>query len=351
MCRAEKYDKIELEKVWENIEQMQEIKVSVIIPVFNAEKQMLPCVESLLIQTLPELELIFVDDCSTDQTGKMLSLIRDYDCDRIKVITCDKNLGAGGARNLGIQVARGEYLGFVDIDDVVTKDMFEKLYFEAKQGDYDVVDCGFYFEAQDLAILYTSDELKGVVNNHQRSELIASGGYLWSKLYKRSFWLENKFEFRPNVILEDSEIIAKIYATMGTIGNVKETLYHYKNTEKSLSKETNTERYYESSFAAMKALYQELAGLKNYEGIREAVEYEILQLYACAIVCVLQSAKRKEALNHFKMLSDLQEFRTKCITEGYQNHYVEMKMAKEDIEFMKLCDKNPKLLLDKIDES
>ena len=116
------------------------IKVSVIVPVFNGELYIQKCVESLLKQTLKEIEIIVVNDGSTDNT---LNIVSQYQDSRLKVISI-KNQGQGKARNIGVQEAKGRYLGFVDSDDYIKEDMFEELYECANKKQADLVICPYH---------------------------------------------------------------------------------------------------------------------------------------------------------------------------------------------------------------
>ena len=102
-------------------------KVSVIIPVFNTEKYLTKCLDSVCNQTLSDIEIICVDDCSTDNS---LNILKEYASkdNRIKLIEFKENKGAAVARNTGIIEAKGEYVGFIDSDDYVDLDFYEKLY-------------------------------------------------------------------------------------------------------------------------------------------------------------------------------------------------------------------------------
>lgn len=325
-----------------------EIFVSVIIPVFNAQSTIVACAESLLKQTLQAIEFIFVDDCSTDQTAVMLRMIQAQFPDKVKFIQLDQNLGAGGARNQGILLARGKYLGFVDADDVVSPQMFEKLFVTANYGDYDVVDGGFYFEAQDKSIVYTSDELTGILDDQKRSELIVAGGYLWSKLFRRTFWNSQKLMFREHVILEDSEIITKIFATAKSIGNVKEVLYYYKNVEGSLSKQSDCERYVFYCYDAMQAIWEQVSALHNYEGIKKAVEYEILQMYAYALSAIESGVRNDSMHTPLEWLTKLSDFCKSRIQCGFENPYVQNKMGTDEVNRLMQNDASPSEYLSSI---
>lgn len=114
--------------------------VSVVVPIYNVEKYLPTCLDSILAQTLSQIEIIGVDDGSTDGSGQILEEYARKES-RIRAIH-QANAGLGPARNVGIDIARGQYIGFVDSDDWVHPDMYEKLYEIAKRTDADVVTCG-----------------------------------------------------------------------------------------------------------------------------------------------------------------------------------------------------------------
>jgi len=114
--------------------------LSIIVPVYNVEKYLARCLDSILAQTFTDFELITVDDGSPDNCGKILDEYALKD-ERIKVIH-KENGGVSSARNAGLDVATGEYIGFVDPDDTIFPDMYEHLYNEAVEGNYDIVQCG-----------------------------------------------------------------------------------------------------------------------------------------------------------------------------------------------------------------
>ena len=114
-------------------------KVSVILPVYNVSDYLRQCMDSIVGQTLKDIEIICVDDGSTDDS---LAILKEYEAkdQRVKVIQ-QANAGAGAARNKGLEIATGEYLSFLDSDDFVDVNMYEQLYLKAKAKDIDVVYC------------------------------------------------------------------------------------------------------------------------------------------------------------------------------------------------------------------
>ena len=102
------------------------IKVSIIVPVYNNEKYLRRCLESLVNQSLKDIEIILINDCSTDKSIDILNGYEEKYSEKITLINLNENKRPGGARNRGIEAAKGEYLGFVDSDDYVEKDMYER---------------------------------------------------------------------------------------------------------------------------------------------------------------------------------------------------------------------------------
>lgn len=327
------------------------IKVSIVVPIYNAEKTLINCLKGLLMQTLKEIEIICVDDCSTDNTYAMLEMIEAQYPEKVVLIKNDRNRGPGGARNTGIQYTRGEYIGFVDSDDEVAIDMFEKLYAKAKevQDGYDMVECGFYKEETDTTILYATDDLCGALDSTKRNELISCGGYVYTKIYKKDLIDNMGFGFRDNIALEDSEFVAYTYAIAKNIANVKEALYCYKDTDNSLSKQTKHLKNYKACFEAMKALYKRLSSISYYNEISMSVEYEMVQLYVYALISILSWFKQDKLANEqdtLLALKELQKFSDQCISIPYaSNRFICKKIKDEDLQLAKINDKNPAQLI------
>ncbi|SEW09006.1 glycosyltransferase family 2 protein [[Clostridium] fimetarium] len=329
-----------------------DIKVSVIVPVYNAERYLADCLGNLVNQTLSEIEIIIINDCSTDNSIKIINDCKAQFKDKIKVINFDKNQGPGAARNAAIEIACGKYIGFVDSDDIADISMYEKMYTEAEKHDYDVVDCGFYNEKEQQAILFTSDELKENLDNKKRSELIAAGGYICTKIFKKKYLMDYHLRFRNEYVLEDSDFLTFIFSTIKSIGNVKEVLYKYTYTKDSLSSTTNVERYMKSVQASIKAIYEKTSKLSNYDQIRGAVEYQIIQMYSYAVVMILLSVQKKKAKKikdlqkEVVMLSAMAAIKKELIVGDYENNiYVKNKINEHDIHLMKMNDQNSEALV------
>ena len=155
--------------------------VSVIVPVYNTEKYLEECIRSLTEQTLSSLELIFVDDGSTDASPKILERYRARDPEHIRVIT-QKNAGQGKARNVGLAAATGEYVGFVDSDDYVDRRMYAAMYTRAGSEELDLVECDFHYLEED--------------GREKRSYGSAAP---WNKLIRRRLLTDNDIWFPESI--------------------------------------------------------------------------------------------------------------------------------------------------------
>ena len=151
---------------------MSSFKVSVITPIYKTEKDLDKCLESLIAQTLPDIEFIWIDNAASDECRDIMKKYLDKR-PGIKVITLAENVGYCGAMNKGLSVAQGDYVGFCDSDDYVDVDYYEKLYTKAAQENADVVYCGVIWEYKNK----TRFILKILVSKSKHKELIRRFAY------------------------------------------------------------------------------------------------------------------------------------------------------------------------------
>lgn len=212
---------------------MDMIKVSVIVSVYNVEKYIEKCLDSLVNQTLKDIEIILVNDGSTDGSQKIIEqYMKKYD--NIRCIE-KENGGAAEARNLGILKASGEYVGFMDSDDYIELEMFECLYKKAKEKNYDVVECNLHHEFPDGTI--DTEECKEYTETKQL--LMHGRNVVWNKIYKRDWLLKSKVTFPVGVIYEDLAFYSKLVANITSIAYVKPAFYYYVQHSDSINRSQN----------------------------------------------------------------------------------------------------------------
>ena len=222
---------------WQSLASETEIKVSVIVPIYNAEAFLRPAMDSILDQSLREIEVICVDDGSTDGSLKIIKEYQKRDS-RIRIAT-QNNAGPGMARNNGMRRARGEYIAFLDADDFFNLDFLSRMYETAKRDDLDIA-VGNY----DLYHNDTAKFRKNVTGEEQG--LLAPGrvtskkdfpdqifqltdGYVWSKLFRRSFLLEKKLSFPEELrMFEDVYFVVTALSLAERIAKCEGILIHHR---------------------------------------------------------------------------------------------------------------------------
>lgn len=322
---------------------MAEKVVSVIVPMYNAEETIEECLDSIIGQTIfDRMEVLIVDDASTDASVMKASAYEVLFPDQIALICLDRNAGPGNARNVAMEYASGDYIGFVDADDAIVPAMYEQLYEEAVRTGADVVDGGYMDQNTGEAIIYTSDDLIGELDGYKRSKLIVSGGFNVTKLFRRGFLIQNSISFRPAYVLEDMDYLIEVFGRAESIANVKAILYVYRNRPESLSKTMETGKYIESTSTALEAIYEKMSILDSYDDIRDACEYAMIQLYSYALNRALNAyacgEKDKEWVND--MVDNLVDAKARRIRGSYDNPFVKEKISERDIRIMRRMDES-----------
>lgn len=203
--------------------------ISVIIPVYNVEKYLSKCITSVQNQTYNNLEIILVDDGSTDNSGSICDRYKELD-ERIKVIH-KKNGGQGSARNVGLQYFKGTYVTFLDSDDSMENNCISLLYDNLKENDLDISACNYgrYDEDGKLLSLFDKSEKDFIVNGIEAQKKIWYAECInlspWGKLYKRSLW--NKEFFKECRYYEDYATMHYIYIPTKRFGYIHYPLISY----------------------------------------------------------------------------------------------------------------------------
>lgn len=243
-------------------------KVSVIIPVYNVENYLRECLDSVINQSLKDIEIICVDDGSTDSSLKILKEYAAKDR-RITVIT-QPNTNAGVARNAGLTVAKGEYIGFVDSDDYLSPDMYEKLYTKAAPKGLDISVCQYRaFDSESRETVRVWGISMGLLKQYSIDDdnvlhvrpgdpiFQLSNAAPWNKIYKREHLVKYALYFQAIMSANDVAFTHSAFSCAQTIGLVCEELYHYRsNTINSLTIKRNKNPFL--FYEAIKELHSRL---------------------------------------------------------------------------------------------
>ena len=206
-------------------------KVSVIVPVYNMEKYLKQCMDSLVNQTLEDIEIIAINDGSKDASLKILKEYQKRYPDKLIIID-QKNQGISVARNNGIDIATGKYIGFVDSDDYVKLDMFEQLYNKIRETNSDIVVCDYeeyHMDEEKFKYIKVTENIKSN-NVYDDVSIINDIDYgPCNKLFKKELF--NDIKFPKNLKYEDLNAILKVFLIASKISIVEESLYIYRINE------------------------------------------------------------------------------------------------------------------------
>lgn len=226
--------------------------VSVIIPVYNAEKHLKKCIESLLIQTLQSCEFIFINDGSTD---KSQSIIEDFQKTDTRIILINQeNQGVSVARNNGLQIAKGDYIGFVDADDTVLPNYFQALLEIAQQENVDIVISRYFINQKgkqqvsqtifpENKVLHSDFIQKKIIPHCIQTENLNA---IWNKLFQRQLIQKNSIRFPIGVALgEDGWFNIQAFQHANSIYFTNYMGYTYFEIEGSATKDFKSKNYFE----------------------------------------------------------------------------------------------------------
>lgn len=203
-------------------------QVSVIIPVYGVEQFIVRCAESLMRQTLGDVEFIFVDDASPDGSiGKLREVVGKYPWRNVKVLTHDVNKGLPAARNMGLAVATGDYVFHCDSDDYLEADALEVLYRKAMEEEADIVWCDYFLDYPNGKRLLRQPS-HATAEEALRAMLRGTMKYnVWNKLARRSLYTDNAITFPAGYAMGEDLTMVKLFALAHKVAYVGRGLYHY----------------------------------------------------------------------------------------------------------------------------
>ncbi|MBT3392800.1 MAG: glycosyltransferase [Elusimicrobiaceae bacterium] len=306
-------------------------KISIIVPVYNSERYLAKCLDSLVGQTLKDIEIILINDGSTDGSAKIIeTYAKKY---RNIVVINQKNQGTGVARQAGITASTGEYIGFVDNDDFVDPSMYKKLYNKAKLTDSDVVLCSYYKyqngEKTPKNINFPKD--RDFYPALEAKDMFASY-FIWATIQRRSLFDKYNITIPKIATAEDTSHYLQIMASSKKVSFLRENLYYYRENTQSFSKTKNKQAL--GFFEAMQVTEDFLIDnnfYKDYENIFNhlkltlmlsflsyRVSFETRKEFFRQAKTMLQKTPRK----HIKKLKPRKQFLLFLIEKGWYTLYI-----------------------------
>ena len=248
--------------------------VSVIVPAYNVGPYIDQCLRSLKSQSLQSIQIIVVDDGSTDDTPERIGAYQNGEGPPIEVIR-QENAGLSAARNAGMAVATGQYIGFVDADDWVSPRMFEKLYSKALETDSEVVVCAALKRWPDggrkRIRLRIPAERFGSSASLDPEIIWGAQSYAWNKIYARDLISRESFRFPHGKVFEDSAVVYGLVARANRVDVVNEALYQYRGGRVGAITQAANSRIFDI-FNSCDSMRKSLADLSNIDGIDDVGE-------------------------------------------------------------------------------
>lgn len=288
--------------------------ISIVVPIYNVEKYLKNCIDSIIKQTYTNIEIILVDDGSPDNCGKICDEYKEKD-NRIKVIH-KQNGGLSDARNAGIDIATGEYIAFIDSDDYIEENYIEVLYNLCVKNDVWLSECDYERINSDDKIEMKQNRESNIYTGKEMSRRLYSKDFIrtivvWNKLYKREIF--KSLRFPKGKINEDEFTTYKIFYNLDKVAVTSEKLYYYRYSPDSImNRKFNKKR------------------LDLIEALEERIEFykekNEKELYNLTLKCYIE-----HLIEYFRLCKRDIEDKSyyKLILKKYRNNFLKMIMLKE----------------------
>lgn len=307
--------------------------LSIIVPVFNmaAEGKLEYCLDSLVNQTITDYEIIAVDDCSTDNS---LEILRSYEVSyssKFKVIASPVNRKQGGAKNLGLEQAKGDWIGFIDSDDWVTPDFYEKLLRSAEETGADIAGCDYHLTYEHSMkigqVVYNNKpEQAGSLNKEKYRSLILDSGSLVVKIYKRHIIFDYPNRFPEHIFYEDNAISNSWMLRAKRFAYLQEPLYYYYQHDTS-TVHTITKERCEDRMEAARVMVREAREFNFLEEYYPEIESSFTTLfYVNTLFSYMAGVKKKE----FGFIRELGKEMKETFPGFMENPYYQERVHEEE---------------------
>ena len=285
-------------------------KVSVIVPIYNVEKYLEKCINSLLSQTLEDIQIILVNDGSKDNSGNIAKEYEKNNKDRVIYVE-KENGGLSDARNYGLKYATGDFIAFLDSDDYIEKNAYEEMYTKAIEENADYVECDFIWEFHNKIRVDKQYPYKNKKEMLSFVRVVA-----WNKLIKRQLIIDNNLEFPKGLRYEDVEFTYKLIPFINKFAYVDKPFIHYVQREGSIANVQN-ERTAEI-FTVLDNVIEFYKKNNIYEKYRDELEYNYARYLLCSSLKRMCKIKDKT-------------IREKLLTESWERLKLNFPNWKENI--------------------
>ena len=268
--------------------------ISIVIPTYNAGKYIEECLKSIINQTYSNFEVIIVNDGSTDNTRDICEKYAKID-DRIKLINTE-NRGAGSARNTGLKETRGKYISFIDSDDYICKNYYEKMHKIISNEDADIVECHYKRVEGYCENIFTNTEEKTIYTNFEKLLILygddeteyTNSVIVNNKIYKKELF--NEIKFPVNRIIDDEFIMYKLMYNSKKIISIPDIMYAYVQSAESVMRASFKEKRVHDTLDA----YDEVYNFFKDKGNNKLIEKILIRYLEYGIELTEKTRKSKD---------------------------------------------------------
>lgn len=294
-------------------------KVSIIVPVYNVEKYIKKCLDSLVNQTLKDIEIIVVNDGSPDNSQKIVDkYIKKYP-KKVKAYI-KENGGLGSARNYGIEKSTSDYLMFVDSDDYIELNMVELLYKKVNNTNADMAICRLFSVNEDYKIIDTSSFINNKTCKNNLKYILFNNVSVWNRIYKKDIIINNNLEFRSGIWYEDIDFVLKYLTLTQNVEIVDVPLYNYLIRSGSIMNNKNVLKNLDIllSFDEIIKFLNEHNKFKKY--YKEVEFLAIYHIYICGLTRVINIKCNRKSKN--KVIKEFNNYINQNFPKWKKNIYL-----------------------------
>lgn len=319
------------------------MKLSIIVPVYNmaSDGKLEYCLNSLVHQTITDYEILAVDDASTDNSYEIL---KSYEAQYpfFHAIHSEVNKKQGGAKNIGLSQAQGDWIGFIDSDDWITPDMYERLIRLGEETQADIAGCDYGLTEEHSMtpgrrVANNTIEQAGELNREKYKSLILDGGSLVVKVYRRHLIFDYDTRFPEGIFYEDNAIANSWILRAKRFAYIPEPLYYYYQHETS-TVHTITPKRCEDRMEAAELMLKEAKKEGYFEEYKEELEYSFtLLFFVNTLFSYMQGVTHKKLSFVKKLVRRMQELFPKFT----ENVYYQKRLPAEDKKWVAYCLRSP----------
>ncbi len=315
------------------------MKLSIIVPVYNmaADGKLEYCLDSLVRQTIKDYEIIAVDDCSTDDSYRILQTYQQKYPDRFRAVHSDVNQKQGGAKNIGMDLAKGEWIGFIDSDDWVTEDFYERLIGRGEETGADMVGCDYHLTSEHSMeigriVHNNKPQQTGVLDEEKYRSLILDSGSLVVKVYRREIVIDHPSRFPTGIFYEDNALANSWMLRARHFEYIEEPLYYYYQHEDS-TVHTITVKRCEDRMEAGRIMLREAREYGYLEQYRPELEFGFATLFYVNTLFTYMQGVRPVKSGFVKKLG--QEM-IETFPDFQENRYYKDRIGEEERKLVKM---------------